>query len=278
MTAPPGRLVLLGHPVAHSKSPQMHNAALASAGIGARYEALDVAPEEFDSVVRDLTRDHAAGNVTIPHKERMYAACTTLSPVAQRVGAVNTWWVTDDGSLSGDNTDVGGLHHAVLRLFDATVVPAKLRVGVLGAGGAAAAVVAAVESWPSATVRVHNRTAARARALCERFGAVAQPVDDARALDGADLLVNATSIGMRNDDTPFDVSGLRSTARVLDLVYRREPTPLVRAARARGLAAADGLAMLVEQAALAFERWFGVAPDRHTMLRAAQGGDGEVAT
>ena len=259
----------------------MHNAALAAAGIHASYEARDVAPEEFESVVRVLAREGAAGNVTIPHKERMFAACVTLSPIARRVGAVNTWWVDDDGALCGDNTDVGGLHEAVLRLFETTSIPPKLRVGVLGAGGAASAVVAAVETWPAATVRVHNRTGARARALCARFGAVAQPVDDARELAGADLLVNATSIGMRDDSSPFDVSRLGSDSRVLDLVYRREPTALVRAARARGLAAADGLTMLVEQAALAFERWFGVTPDRPTMLRAAQdggAGDGAVAT
>jgi len=266
---PPERLVLLGHPVAHSRSPQMHNAALAAAGIRARYEALDVAPEQLDSTVRDLVRQGAAGNVTIPHKERMYDACATLSPIARRVGAVNTWWV-DDGGLSGDNTDVGGLHEAVRRLFDVATIPPNLKVGLLGAGGAAAAVVAAVESWPSATVRVHNRTGARARALCERFGAFAQSTDDARALAETDLLVNATSIGMRDDATPFDVATLRDGARVLDLVYRRGGTPLVRAARARGLAAADGLAMLVEQAALAFERWFGIAPDRPTMWHAAE--------
>jgi shikimate dehydrogenase len=266
---PPERLVLLGHPVAHSRSPQMHNAALAAAGIRARYEALDVSPEQFDATVRELVREGAAGNVTIPHKERMYAACATLSPVARRVGAVNTWWVDDGGALSGDNTDVGGVHEAVRRLFDGAIPP-NLKVGLLGAGGAAAAVVAAVESWPSATVRVGNRSGTRARALCERFGAFAQSTDDARALADADLLVNATSIGMRDDATPFDVATLHDGARVLDLVYRRGGTPLVRAARARGLAAADGLAMLVEQAALAFERWFGVAPDRPTMWQAAE--------
>jgi shikimate dehydrogenase len=274
----PERLVLLGHPVAHSKSPQMHNAALAAAGIRARYEALDVAPENFDSTIRDLVRGRAAGNVTIPHKERMYAACATRSAVAERVGAVNTWWVTDDGTIAGDNTDVGGINEAVLRLFDARSIPAHLTVALLGAGGAAAAVVAAAESWPSARVLVHNRTAARAHALCARFGAVAQPADDARALGGAELLVNATSVGMRERENPFDVSSLRDHARVLDLVYRPEPTALVRAARARGLPAADGLGMLVEQAALSFEQWFGVTPDRATMWRAAQGGGGGDAS
>ncbi len=278
MRRSPERLVLLGHPVAHSRSPQMHNAALAAAGIRARYEALDVAPDQFDAAVGELVLVGAAGNVTIPHKARMYAACAALSPIARRVGAVNTWWVDDDGTLAGDNTDVGGVHQAVLRLLDTETIPPGLRVGLLGAGGAAAAVVAAVESWPTATVRVYNRTTERAGALCARFGPVAQSVDDARALADADLVVNATSIGMHGDATPIDVSLLRPTARVLDLVYRSEATPLVRAARARGLAAADGLGMLVEQAVLAFERWFGVTPDRAAMWRAAQGGGGAATT
>jgi shikimate dehydrogenase len=274
----PERIVLLGHPVAHSKSPLMHTAALAAAGIRARYEALDVAPNEFDSVVGELVRQRAAGNVTIPHKERMYSACAARTQIAERVGAVNTWWVENDGTLAGDNTDVGGVTEATRQLLETAAIPAGLTVGLLGAGGAAAAVVAAVESWPSAKVIVHNRTAGRARSLCARFGAVAQPADDARALAAADLLVNATSIGMHGDETPFDVATLRDGARVLDLVYRREATPLVRAARTRGLAAADGLGMLVEQAALAFERWFGVTPDRATMWRAARGGDGGDAS
>jgi shikimate dehydrogenase len=267
----PERLVLLGHPVSHSRSPQMHNAALAAAGIRAHYELLDVAPGDFESVVRRLVAERAAGNVTIPHKERMFAACESLTPIARRVGAVNTWWVGDGGELCGDNTDVAGADHAVRRVLDVDVVPSNLTVGLLGAGGAAAAVLAAAESWTNASVRVHNRTPGRAHALCERFRPFAQPVDDIRLLADVDLLVNATSIGLSGDSVPIDVSILRSDAAVLDLVYRREATPLVRAARTRGLAAADGLAMLVEQAAQAFERWFGIAPDRPTMWHAAQG-------
>lgn len=269
---PPERLVLLGHPVAHSRSPQMHNAALAAAHIDAKYELLDVPPERFDETLRDLVRERAAGNVTIPHKERMHAACDTVTPLAWRVGAVNTWWVSDDGQLFGDNTDVGGVHEAVRHLFGGESMPASLRVGLLGAGGAAAAVVAAVEEWPSATLLVYNRTGKRARTLCERFGPFAQPIDDARGLADADLVVNATSVGLHDDRVPIDVSLLRADARLLDLVYRRQPTALVRAARERGLVATDGLGMLVEQAALAFERWFGVTPDRSMMMRAAQAG------
>lgn len=270
MKSAPVRLVLLGHPVAHSRSPQIHNAALAAAGVRAHYESLDVAPEHFEDCLRDLVGRRVAGNVTIPHKERMRAACVTVTPIARRAGAVNTWWVDDDGALCGDNTDVGGLHEAARQLFDAPEMPAKLRVGLLGAGGAAAAVVAAVELWPAASVRIYNRTPSRARLLCERFGSIAQPVDDVRELADADLVVNATSIGLHDESTPIDVSLLGANARVLDLVYRRGSTPLVHAARRRGLDAADGLGMLVEQAALAFERWFGIIPDRATMRRAAE--------
>jgi shikimate dehydrogenase len=141
----PERLVLLGHPVAHSLSPRMQDAALKSAGIPLRYEAIDVDPSHFDETIDRLRSENAAGNVTVPHKERMRAACDVLSPLANKVGAVNTFWIADDGSLVGDNTDVGG--------FDATVRdllgrrPSELTVGLLGAGGSAAAVLAAVESW-----------------------------------------------------------------------------------------------------------------------------------
>src|SRR5437879_5218660 len=108
MTQLPGRLVLLGHPVAHSLSPRFQNAALDAAGIGLRYEAHDVEPHEFELVVTGLKAERAAGNVTIPFKERMYDACDELTPLARRVGAVNTFWVEDTGRLIGDNTDVGG--------------------------------------------------------------------------------------------------------------------------------------------------------------------------
>lgn len=267
---PPERLVLLGHPVAHSRSPRIHSAALAAAGIAARYELLDVTVDEFAPALRQLVGARAAGNVTIPHKERMCAACGGLTPIARRVGAVNTWWVDDAGVLQGDNTDVGGADWAARKLLGAERAPSGLTVGVLGAGGAAAAVLAMVESWPRAKALVHNRTPSRARSLCERFQPVAQPIDDVARLGSADLVVNATSVGLSGDSVPIDPSILREGCAVLDLVYHPQSTALVRAARARGLAADDGLGMLVEQAALAFERWFGVAPDRSAMWRAAR--------
>src|SRR5437667_294868 len=140
----PGRLVLLGHPLGHSLSPRLHNAALEAADIPLRYEALDVRPVDLPRVLRELRGVLAAGHVTIPHKEHVRGACEVVTPLAARVGAVNTFWSEGD-ALHGDNTDVGGFDAAVRRLLGE--LPASVTVGLLGAGGAAAAVVAAIERW-----------------------------------------------------------------------------------------------------------------------------------
>ena len=264
------RLLLLGHPVSHSLSPRIQGAALNAAGIQGSYEALDIEPRAFEETLARLCQPHVGGNVTVPFKERMYEACDELSPLARRVGAVNTWWVEPDGKLCGDNTDVPGFEAAARELLSLSEWPRGLSVGVLGAGGAAAAVLAAAESWPESVVHVYNRTPERARVLCERFGSNVQPVDDVGVVAGADLVVNATSVGLANDDFPIDLALLAPNAAVLDLVYRRGGTAFVRALRARGSRAADGLDMLVEQAAFAFERWFGVVPDRSVMYAAAR--------
>ena len=247
----------------------MQGAALKSAGIPLVYAALDVEPSAFDPTIAQLRAENAAGNVTVPHKERMRAACDVVTPLADRVGAVNTFWVDGDGSLVGDNTDVGGFDAMVRDLIGSA--PSELTVGVLGAGGAAAAVLAAVESWDHCIARVYNRTPERARILSERFGSVANPVDDIGAVAGAQLVVNATSIGLRDDAFPIDPAFIAPDAVVVDLVYRPGETGWVKAARARGHKARDGLAMLVEQGALAFERWFGVPPDRPAMWEAIRG-------
>jgi shikimate dehydrogenase len=269
----PVRLLLLGHPVSHSLSPRIQNAALEAAGIRGSYEALDIAPDAFEETLTRLRRPHAGGNVTVPFKERVHDACDELSPLARRVGAVNTWWVDADGRLIGDNTDVPGFGAAVRELLraDAGGPPRDLTVGVLGAGGAAAAVLAAAESWPGSVVHLYNRTPERARALCERFGHNVHAADDIGVVGGADLVVNATSVGLTNDAFPIDIALLAPGASVLDLVYRPGGTAFVRELRGRGRRAMDGLTMLVEQAAFAFERWFGVTPDRWAMWRAARG-------
>ncbi len=269
MTSRPGRLVLLGHPVSHTLSPIFQNAALRSAGIALTYEALDVPPERLDATLEILREVNAAGNATIPHKAALAARCVRRTALAERTGAVNTFWF-EHGALVGDNTDVGGFARAAESLLGAA--PDGLTVGLLGAGGAAAAVLAAVERWPGARALVWNRSPERADALCARFSSVAQRIDVAGIARSAELVVNATAIGRRDDAFPIDPTLLRTDAAVLDLVYRRGETPWVRAARAAGRRAADGLPMLVEQGALAFERWFGVTPDRAAMMRALTSG------
>lgn len=260
---PPGRLVLLGHPVKHSLSPTFQNAALAAAGIDVRYEAVDVEGADLERVVNELRAANTWGNVTVPHKEQMRSLCDEVTPLASRVGAVNTFWFDDQKRLIGDNTDVGGVSVAIETLLGET--PRDLTIGVLGAGGAAAGVLAAIEQWPGCWAHVFNRTLERAERLAERFCTVSEAVDDIGAIAGAQIVVNATSIGLRDDSFPMDPAMIAPGTAVLDLVYRRGETPWVHAARALGHRAADGTIMLLEQGALAFERWFGQAPDRTAM-------------
>ena len=260
----PGRLVLLGHPVGHSLSPRMQNVALRSAGIPLEYVALDIPPSELGTTLDDLVATRAAGNVTIPHKEAV-AARASLTALARRVGAVNTFWV-EDATLYGDNTDVHGFDAAVRALLGA---PPTGTVAVIGAGGAAAAVLAAIEGWHAASAIVHGRTPERVAMLCARFPKVSHPAGSLEAaLARASLVVNATPIGLHGDAYPVPLDLIPRAAAVVDLVYRPGGTAWSRAAAERGHRACDGLPMLVEQGAAAFERWFGVRPDRAAMWRA----------
>jgi shikimate dehydrogenase len=267
-----GRLVLLGHPVAHSLSPRFQNAALAAAGIPLHYEALDVAPAGLGRTLDALIEARGAGNVTIPHKTAVAARCHLRTALADRVGAVNTFWCTLDGRLCGDNTDVAGFEAAVRGLLGHEP-PAGLEVALIGAGGSASAVLAALERWPDARARVWSRTPERAVTLTARFARVSRPVAEReRALDGATLVVNATPLGLHDADAyPVEIDALPPRAAVLDLVYRAGETAWVRAARRAGHRAADGLPMLVEQGVQAFSRWFGAPSDREVVWAAVGG-------
>jgi shikimate dehydrogenase len=261
----PGRLVLLGHPVSHSLSPAFQNAALRRAGLPLRYETLDVSPDQLNATLDALAAENVWGNVTIPHKEHVAARCARVSELAHRVGAVNTFWV-EDGKIVGDNTDVGGFLELLTAM--APDLDRTKPVAVLGAGGAAAGVVAALEHDGFANVRVHGRTFARAAALCARFSPARAVHDLAACVRDATLVVNATPVGLDGTSLPLDVGALDPGAIVLDVVVGRNETPLVRASRARGHRAADGLEMLLGQGAIAFERWFGFPPDRAAMRAA----------
>lgn len=265
MSTLPGRLVLLGHPVAHSASPRFQNAALRSAGIPLLYEALDVTSEQLDATLQSLALVNGAGNVTIPHKETVAERCVRLTPVAERCSAVNVFW-HEEHVLCGDNTDVAGVEVVASALLQRRTKGA--RVAVIGAGGAAAAVLCAVERWEGASVRLYNRHMLRAQSLASRFPSRTEVVGsiDAAVRD-ATLVVNATPVGLHDDSHPVPIELLPEGSAVFDLIYSPTETSWVREAREAGHRAADGEGMLMEQGALAFERWFGRAPDRGAMWK-----------
>jgi len=259
------RLGVAGWPVAHSRSPAMHNAALVAVGLeGWRYQHLPLPPELFAEAVRALPAVGFAGiNVTIPHKEAALALADDATATARAIGAANTLTFGPDGAVHADNTDAPGLIAALGDERPRTVV-------VLGAGGSARAVVYALAQI-GASVKIWNRTAERARSLAGEFGAEA--VQD---LPPADLLVNCTSVGLADPlrtfkDLPVEVDALGEYACVVDLVYRAGGTGLLREAKRTGSRAIDGIEILVRQGALSFERWTGRAAPLEIMRRAARG-------
>lgn len=261
------RLGVLGWPVAHSRSPAMHNAALAEVGLRDwRYQALPVPPELFVETVRALGVSGFVGaNVTIPHKHAALALADGASEAARAIGAANTLTLAADGAIAAENTDAPGL-------IDAIGEPlAGRRALVLGAGGSARAAVWALRDAGAADVAVCNRTAARATALAGALGvrAVAVP-------EPADVLVNCTAVGLRPAPDALEQLGvspalLARYALVVDLVYRAgAETELLAAARAAGARTVDGLHVLVAQGALSFELWTGREAPRTTMQHAAR--------
>jgi shikimate dehydrogenase len=272
------RLGVLGWPVAHSRSPAIHNAALAAVGMdGWRYQRLPVPPALFAQTTRAL---HAGGflgaNVTIPHKHAALALATAASDTAMEIGAANTLTFAADGAIAAENTDAPGL---IAALGELTGLPAHPRALVLGAGGSARAAVWALSHAGAAEVAVWNRTPERADALARELGA--RP---GHAGESADLLVNCTSVGLHTpagvqpsatDEDALNQLGLTfdqvgEYPNVVDFAYSSAPTPLLAAARAHGAGTVDGLALLVAQGALSFELWTGRKAPLEVMRRAAR--------
>lgn len=244
----------------------MQSAAIAAAGLDITYDAVDVPAGLFNTVLREMFAEGAAGNVTIPHKRAAHDECDALTATATRAGAVNTFFREGD-LLIGHNTDVDGFDSSARALLGDRVENA--RVVLLGAGGGAAAVLTAVERWAGARATVLARSYGRADVIATRFGVTARDESELpRTLAEATVVVNATPVGMNDDLHPADLSLLARDAAVIDLVYRPGGTAWVRAAGRSGRMASDGLPILVEQGALAFRSWFGVEPDREAMRRA----------
>jgi shikimate dehydrogenase len=268
MTAAARLAGVLGWPVAHSRSPRLHGHWIARHGLDAAYLPLPVRPERFEAAVRALAYLGFAGaNVTIPHKEAAFALCDARTARAVRAGSVNTL-VFRDGRVEGDCTDGWGFVRS-LGEMDVARGPAV----VLGAGGAARAVVAALLDEGCPRVVVVNRSRARAEALARALGGAVE-VADAPPLAGCALLVNTTSLGMKGQP-PLEIAlaPLPGDAVVADIVYVPLETPLLVAARARGLRGVDGLGMLLHQARGGFEAWFGVRPEVDEELRALVAAD-----
>ena len=273
-------IALLGHPVAHSISPAMQQAALAALAVDARYEAWDVPPEELPHAVERLRAGGVLGaNVTVPHKVELLRRADRVDALAERVGAVNTI-LCRDGRLHGTNTDVAGVLRA---LADAGVEVAGLEVVLIGAGGAARAVVAAMRAAGAALVTVANRTPGRAEPLIgvggEDLVVRICPLDHASealrsALRRARLVIHSTPLGMRHGPdeqaTPLSTELFVAGQAAFDLVYTPERTPFLRAAQAAGARPIGGLGMLVHQGAESFRLWTGLEPPVEVMFAAAR--------
>ncbi len=262
---------VMGWPVAHSRSPRIHGYWLEENGIDGAYLPLAVRPEALDAALAALPALGFRGcNLTAPHKEAALVRMDSLSGAARRIGAVNTVTVGDDGGLRGDNTDgYGFISH--LRQEAPGWEPAS-PAAVLGAGGAARAVVDALSEAGVAEIRLLNRTGERATALAEEAGKMVCPLpweQRDEALAGCGLLVNTTQLGQVGKPAlVLDLDRLPANAVVYDLVYAPLETDLLKAARARGHVGMDGLGMLIHQARPGFAAWFGVEAQATAALRA----------
>jgi shikimate dehydrogenase len=261
---------IIGWPVEHSLSPAMHNAAFAALGMNWVYAAFPVDPARVEEAVRGLAAAGVAGlNVTIPHKQAVIPACSAVSDAVTAIGAANTLVPDGEGGFRADNTDAEGF----LRALDEQA-PLDL-VGrdalVLGAGGAARAVVFALRSR-GARVRVANRTPDRAAALGDPVPFTPDVVDLVAGQSA--LVVNATSLGLHGDDVPpeLPLRGIGRDQVVADIVYRPGGTPWLAAVEARGARGVDGLGMLLHQGAAAFAQWTGREPPVEVMRAALADG------
>jgi len=262
---------VMGWPVAHSRSPAIHNHWIQHYGQTGAYVLLPVQPDLLPDAVRGLRALGFAGcNLTIPHKVAAMSLVDRIDPLARRIGAINTIVVEKDGALSGYNTDAFGYIQSLLDAqpnWRADAGP----VTVLGAGGASRAVIVALAERGAKEIRLCNRSGDKAQALAQEFGAPVQAVpweQRHEALADVALLVNTTSLGMKGQE-PLDLSLERMPAHALvsDIIYVPLETPLLAAARQRGNPTVNGLGMLLNQARPAFAHWFGVMPEITPELR-----------
>lgn len=263
---------VIGSPIAHSKSPRLHGHWLRKLGLAGHYVPMDVAPEDFEQVLRSLPKAGFVGvNVTVPHKEAALKLADVVTDRATLIGAANTLIFLEDGRIHADNTDGYGFIENLRQNapdWDAKAGPAA----VLGAGGAARAILASLLDAGAPEILLSNRTRARAEALQSDFGSKIKVLDWVQAgnmLEDAATVVNTTSLGMLgHPELRVPLDGLQKGALVTDLVYNPLQTRLLREAEEMGCVTVDGLGMLIHQAVPGFERWFGKRPVVDADIRA----------
>lgn len=264
---------VIGHPIAHSKSPTLHGHWLQRYGLSGHYVPMDVHPDDLEDVLRTLPKLGFRGiNVTIPHKEDVLKLADIVTDRAAMIGAANTLTFTADGRIQADNTDgIGFLSN--VKHYAPEWKPEAAPAVVLGAGGAARAIISALLGAGVTKIKIANRTKQRANVLRDHFGAKVEVIDWTQVpnqLGDAGLLVNTTSLGMvGKPELTLNLDGLKSTTVVTDIVYTPLRTPLLETAASKGCVTVDGLGMLLFQAAPGFERWFGTTPEVDDALREA---------
>jgi shikimate dehydrogenase len=259
---------IIGYPVEHSFSPRMHNVAFSELKMDARYLAFPVKPEQVQQALEGIRVLNISGiNVTVPHKSSVIPYLDEVTPLAQKLGAVNTI-LNVDGRLSGTNTDISGFIRSLGAL---KFSPKNKNVAVLGAGGSARAVLAGLAAAGASRILIHNRTAGRVESVVTEFShnfpetkliAVSlQTVQDSNL----DLLVNTTTVGMESDESPLDLSQCVKIEHVLDLIYSPAKTRLLRQAEELGIPAVNGSGMLLYQGCDAFTFWTGKPAPENVM-------------
>ena len=262
---------VIGHPIAHSKSPMLHGYWLKTYGIEGHYIPMDVSPDDLETVLRNMHKMGFVGaNVTIPHKTRALEIADQVTDRATLIGAANTLIFHEDGKILADNTDGYGFIQN-LRQSAPEWDPASGPAVVLGAGGAARAVVASLLDVGVPEIFISNRTRVRAEQLRDDFGArlkVVEWVQAGEVMEDGATVVNTTSLGMTGKpELKVSLEGLQPGSLVTDLVYTPLRTPFLDEAQARGCMTVDGLGMLLHQATPGFERWFGPRPEVTEELR-----------
>ncbi len=266
----PPKACIIGDPVAHSRSPLIHNYWLKQFGINGLYDRAHVTPDELAYFISKMqSMGYVGANCTIPHKETVIKLCDHVSDTAQALGAVNTIWF-ENSQLYGDNTDVAGFLGALDHSAPDWDKDLKKAV-VIGAGGAARAIIYGLMKRGTNQIYVVNRSIERAQILAAQFGSKIIPAsfdNMSHALQNAGLLVNTTSLGMKGQPPlDIDLAPLKLDAIINDIVYVPLETPLLKMAYVKNFRTVGGLDMLLHQAAPSFERWFGVRPDVTDELR-----------